>query len=125
MAKIVLVGAGSWVFGRDLITDIVSYPELRDSTLALVDIDKERLDLAAAFATKLVKQHGFRIKIESTANCRGALAGANYVVISIRAGGWAPFLANRKISLKYGVESMPDALGASGVFVALRQIPQY
>jgi alpha-galactosidase len=46
MAKIVLVGAGSWVFGRDLITDIVSYPELRDSTLALVDIDKERLDLA-------------------------------------------------------------------------------
>ena len=57
MAKIVLVGAGSWVFGRDLITDIVSYPELRDSTLALVDIDKERLDLATAFATKLVKQH--------------------------------------------------------------------
>ncbi len=123
MTKIVLIGAGSWVFGRDLITDIVSYPELRDSTLALVDIDKERLDLATAFATKLVKQHGFSIKIESTTNCREALAGANYVVISIRAGGWTPFLANRKISLKYGVEAMPDALGASGVFVALRQIP--
>ncbi|MGP8080351.1 MAG: hypothetical protein ACLPVI_07580, partial [Dehalococcoidales bacterium] len=40
MTKIVLVGAGGYSFGRDLITDIVSYPELRDSTLALVDIDK-------------------------------------------------------------------------------------
>ena len=123
MAKIVIVGAGSYCFGRNLITDIVSSPELRDGTIALMDINKERLDLVAAFATKLVEQRGFSTKIESTTNRQEALAGADYVVVSIRAGGWPPFLANRKISLKYGVEAMPDALGTGGIFVALRQIP--
>jgi alpha-galactosidase len=122
MAKITLIGAGGYSFGRDLITDIVSFPELRDSTLALMDIDKERLDLTAAFAKKLVEQHGFNTKVESTTNRSEALAGADYVIVSIRAGGWAPFLANRKVSLKYGVEAMPDALGTGGIFAALRQI---
>lgn len=56
MAKIVLVGAGSNKFAKDLITDILFYPELRDITFALVDIDKERLDLTTAFARKMVEQ---------------------------------------------------------------------
>ncbi len=122
MTKITLIGAGGYSFGRDLITDIVSFPELRDCTLALMDVDKERLDLTTAFAAKLVAQHGFHTNIESTTNRREALAGADYVIVSIRAGGWAPFLANRKISLKYGVEAMPDALGTGGIFAGLRQI---
>ncbi len=60
MAKIVLIGAGSHIFSRKLITDILSYPEFRDSTIALMDIDKEPLDLITAFARKLVEQYGFK-----------------------------------------------------------------
>ena len=59
MAKIVLIGAGSHVFSRHLITDILSYPELRDSTISMMDIANEPLELITAFAKKIVKQNGF------------------------------------------------------------------
>ena len=52
MAKIVLIGAGSHVFSRHLITDILSYPELRDCTISLMDIDSEPLELITTFAKK-------------------------------------------------------------------------
>ena len=55
MAKIALIGAGSHVFSQNLITDILSYPELRDSTIALMDIAQEPLDLITAFAKKIVQ----------------------------------------------------------------------
>jgi alpha-galactosidase len=66
MPKIVIIGAGSHVFSRHLITDVLSYPELRDSTITLVDIAAEPLGLITAFADKLVKQQGFPARIEST-----------------------------------------------------------
>jgi len=59
MAKIVLIGAGSHVFSRHLITDILSYPGLRDSTITLMDIAREPLDLVATFALKICKTAWF------------------------------------------------------------------
>jgi len=55
MAKNLIIGAGSHTFSRNLITDIVSYPELRDATISLMDIEQGPLELIAAFAKKLVK----------------------------------------------------------------------
>ena len=89
MAKIVLIGAGSHSFSKNLITDIISYPELRDSTVTLMDIAKEPLELATSLAVKLVKQQGFNTKIESTTDRQEALKGANYVIVAIRVGGAA------------------------------------
>jgi len=66
MAKIVIIGAGSHVFSRHLITDILTWPELRDGTISLMDISQEPLDLIAGFARRLVKQNGFETKIEAT-----------------------------------------------------------
>jgi len=123
MTNIVLIGAGSNKFAKDLITDILLFPELRDITFSLVDIDKERLDLTAAFAERIVEQQGFKTRIESTIDRKKALVGADYVVTTIRAGGWKPFLANREVGLKYGIEASADAVGTGGVFSALRQIP--
>ena len=123
MSKIVLVGAGSNKFAKDIITDILLYPELRDITFALVDIDKHRLDLATAYIKRLVEQNGFNTRIESSTDRCEVLEGANYVITSIRAGGWKPFLANRNAGLKRGIEASPDAVGTGGVFSALRQIP--
>ena len=123
MAKIVLIGAGSFKFARDIITDILLYPELRDNTITLMDIDNERLDLMTAFAKRMIKQHGFKTKIVSTLDRREALDGADFVITAIRAGGWKPVLKGRDISVKYGIEASPDALGTGGVFGALRQIP--
>src|SRR5271157_4615188 len=84
MAKIVLIGAGSHSFSKNLITDILTYPEFSDSTVTLMDIAAEPLELATAFAMKLVKQNRFKTRIESTTDIREALKGANYVIVAIR-----------------------------------------
>ena len=63
MAKIVLIGAGSHVFSRHLITDILTYPELRENTITLIDLAQEPLDFITSFANRIVRQNGFGTKI--------------------------------------------------------------
>ena len=124
MAKIVLIGAGSHVFARRLITDILSYPELQSGTITLVDIDQERLDLVTAFARKTVEQWGFSTRIEATTDRRKALEGADYVVTSIRVGGIAANKLDIEVPAKYGVrQGIGDTIGPGGVFYGLRHIP--
>ena len=119
MAKIVLIGAGSHSFSRHLISDVLWYPELRDSTITLMDIDKEQLDLITDFTKKLVEQHGFNTQIESTTNRRESLDGADYIIVSIQVGKRQP---DREITAKYGVEDVWWT-GPDEVFNGLRQIP--
>ena len=125
MAKIVLIGAGSHFFARNIITDILSYPGLRDSTITLVGhVHKEPVDLVAAFAKKMVQEHGFKTIIESTMDRHEALKNADYVLTAIRAGGAPATQADREITSKYGVnESAGDTLGPLGVFFGLRNVP--
>ena len=123
MLKIALIGVGSYVFGKDMISDLLLYPDFEGSTLTLMDVDKARLDLATAYARKLVEQQGAHLRIESTTDRREAVDGADYVIISIRSGDWPPFLKDREITMKRGVEIQSDAMGVGGVFSALRHIP--
>ena len=123
MVKIVIIGAGNHVFSRRLITDILSYPELRDSTISLM-VDQERLDLITAFAKRLVEQYGFKTRIESTMNRRVALEGADYAIVSIRVGGLEAYKLDLEIPAKYGViQGIGDIIGPGGVFYGLRHIP--
>ena len=123
MAKIVLVGAGSHTFARHLITDIVSYPELRDSTITLMDISPEPLELITAFAKTMMKQNKYNTKIESTTNRREALEGADYVFTTIKVGDWQAQQDNSP-SVYYGVElGRGDTIGAGGVFYGARHVP--
>ena len=124
MAKIVLIGAGSHVFSKNLITDILFYPELRDSTIALMDIAQEPLDLITAFAKKIVQQQGFKTKIESTTNRREALHGADYVINTIQVGGLKAMFTDKEIIDKAGVdEAVADTIGPGGVFYGARNVP--
>jgi len=124
MAKIVLIGAGSHVFSQNLITDILSYPELRDSSIALMDIAQEPLELITAFANKIVKQHGFSTKIESTKNRQEALQGADYVINTIQVGGLKAMFTDKEIIDKAGVdEAVADTIGPGGVFYGARNVP--
>ena len=123
MAKIVLIGAGSHVFSSRLITDILSYPELRDSTISLMDIAQEPLELSTAFVKRIVEQNKFNTKIESTTNRREALDGADYVFIIINVG-YDLKEADRKITLKYGLDQGDTAtMGPCGVFNGVRHVP--
>ena len=59
MPRIAFVGAGSAVFTRNLVGDVLSLPELRDTTtFALMDIDADRLATAEIVARRLVEAHG-------------------------------------------------------------------
>ena len=122
MPKISLIGAGSVVFARRLLQDIMCVPELSDSTVSLMDTDPERLELMGKFAKKLAIDTGTNINIEVTADRREALAGSNYVLTTIRVGD--SFERDIEIPLKYGVDqSVGDTVGPGGVFKALRTAP--
>ena len=124
MAKIVLIGAGSHVFSRRLITDILTYEELRDSTITLMDIDTERLSLIKSFAEKLVGQYGFETRIESTTDRREALQGADYVIVTIRVGGDEASNLDLEIPARYGIkQGVGDTIGPGGIFYGLRHVP--
>ncbi|MCW3987127.1 MAG: alpha-glucosidase/alpha-galactosidase, partial [Candidatus Bathyarchaeota archaeon] len=125
MVKIALIGAGSQVFSRRLITDILSFPDLRDdTTIALMDIDEDRLRLITAFAKKLVLQYGSKTKVESTTDRIAVLDDAEYVTITLRLGGPEVSWYDKAIPAKYGVHhSVGDTIGPAGVFYGLRHIP--
>ena len=124
MSKIAIIGAGSHVFTANLVKDVLSYPEHRSFTISLMDPNAERLDLVTAYSKNLVKQHGFETAIESTSNRRAALEGADYVVVSIRAGGFDANRLDVEIPTKYGIiQGVGDTIGPGGVFYGMRQIP--
>ena len=123
MAKIVLIGAGSHAFSTHLITDVLTYPELQDCTITLMDIAKEPLDLITGFARKLVKQQGLNTKIKSTTDRREALEGANYVFVTIMVGDRRATPTDKEIIEKYGVIGSPDTIGPGGVFYGSRHVP--
>ena len=123
MPKVVLMGAGSYVLVRDFISDVVSHPVLGESTVTLHDADKERLELAAAYARRLAKQQNLNLRLESTTDRHAALDGADYVINSFRSGGWAPVIKDREITMGLGIEIQSDAVGVGGVFAGVRHVP--
>lgn len=124
MPKIAMIGAGSYVFSKRLTTDILSWPELQDSTITYVDLDPERLELARSLAERLVEQERLPARIEATLDRRAALDGADYVIVMILVGGTEATRPDREIPLRYGIDQgVGDTLGPGGVFRALRTIP--
>ena len=122
MAKIALIGAGSVVFTRRLLQDVVINPVLEDAEIALMDIDATRLELIGQFAGKLIRDTGSGNTVETTTDRRKALEGADYVITTIRVGD--DLTVDQGIPLKYGVnQSVADTIGAGGVFKALRTVP--
>ncbi len=125
MAKVCIIGAGSLVFTRHLMTDILSFPALQDTHFTLMDIDKKRLGYSERVARRLFQQGGYKkASLETTTNRQKALKGADFVIISILHGGIEVISQDIDIPLKYGVDQcIGDTLGPGGVFRALRTIP--
>ena len=124
MASIVLLGAGSVVFTRELLTDILGYPELSKARIVLHDIDPERLETAEAIARRLAEQLGAQPEIVATADRRVALAGADYVINAIQVGGYAATRLDFDLPARYGLrQTIADTIGVGGIFRALRTFP--
>ena len=87
MTTIAFVGAGSVVFTRQLLADILSFPELADVRIALHDIDADRLETAAGIARQAAEQLGVHPSITATLDRRTALEGAQFVINMVQVGG--------------------------------------
>jgi alpha-galactosidase len=124
MPKITLIGAGSYVFTRNLCNDILLTSALQDSTISLMDIDPNRLSQARGMVQYLVDRYGLHAKVEATTDRKEAIGGADYVVTTFQQGGLDGYALDIDIPRKFGVEQcVGDTLGPGGVFRALRTIP--
>ena len=122
MTKIALIGAGSVVFTRRLLQDVVSSPALAGAHISLMDINEERLDLVGRYADRLLADNGSANVAQTTTDRAEALEGADYVITTIRVGD--DLAVDHAIPLRYGVDqSVGDTVGPGGVFKALRTIP--
>jgi alpha-galactosidase len=124
MTVIAFLGAGSVVFTRELLADILSFDELRGVTLALHDINPERLETAEAIARRTAEQLGAKPEITTSLDRRAVLDGADFVVNAIQVGMHAATVTDFEIPAKYGLhQTIGDTLGVGGIFRALRTFP--
>ncbi|TMG58015.1 MAG: alpha-galactosidase [Chloroflexi bacterium] len=126
MPKVTFVGAGSAVFARQLITDILAVDGLDAGIFALVDIDATRLELAKKIAERLVELSGKRWKVEASTARLDVIAGTDYVINSIEVAGLQNVRRDYEIPLRYGVDQcIGDTIGPGGIFKALRTGPAW
>jgi len=124
MKKIAFIGAGSFVFTRTLVRDILSYPAFMDAEIALMDIDADRLDAATRACQKIVNAGKYPAKVTATMDRAKALEGADGVLITILAGDVHVWRHDIEIPMQYGVDiNVGDTRGPSGIFRALRTMP--
>jgi alpha-galactosidase len=126
MPKVTMIGAGSAVFARQIITDILAVDGLDQGVFALVDLDPERLELARQIAERLVDLSGKRWTVEVSTDRREVLSGSNYIVNSIEVAGLQNVRADYDIPMRYGVDQcIGDTIGPGGIFKALRTGPAW
>lgn len=125
MSRLAVIGAGSVEFTRNIIADLCSYRELHGSlTVALHDIDDERLEYSTRAARSIVERTGAAYALEAHADRRAALVGASYVINEIQVGGYEATLRDFEIPKKYGLrQTIGDTIGIGGIFRGLRTIP--
>jgi len=123
--KITFIGAGSTVFAKNLIGDILSFPELADSAICLFDIDKERLKTSAVVAGRIAQTLRASATVEATTDRARAFDGASYAINMIQVGGYRPCtITDFEIPKRYGLrQTIADTLGIGGIMRALRTIP--
>ncbi|NJM06619.1 alpha-glucosidase/alpha-galactosidase [Candidatus Gracilibacteria bacterium] len=122
---ITLIGAGSTIFAKNLLGDILSFPELAEARIRLYDIDAERLRVSENVAHTLARALGVRPTILATTDRQRALDDADYVIAMIQVGGYQPAtLTDFAIPRRYGLrQTIGDTLGIGGIMRALRTIP--
>ncbi len=123
MPKIAIIGAGSMVFCKNLISDILAFESLRDTAFALMDVDQERLAVAEVMAKSINATRRADAAVEIHGDRRAALEGADYVINTIGVGGFEAVKTDFRVPESFGVrQTIADTLGVGGIFRSLRSI---
>jgi len=127
MPKICFLGAGSTVFAVNLLGDILNYPELKDATISLHDIDPERLEVTRMVGERIAEGLGAHPRIEAHLDRRAALDGADYAIGMFQIAGYDPgTIIDFEIPKRFGLrQTIADTLGIGGIMRGLRTIPVY
>ena len=125
MPKIALIGAGSVVFAKNLIGDILLFPELAEAHIALMDIDAGRLRTAERMTEKVAAAAKATPTITAHRDRREALEGADYVINTIQVGGYRPStVVDFDVPKRHGLrQTIADTLGIGGIMRLLRTYP--
>ena len=129
MLKITFMGAGSTVFAKNVLGDVMSTPALRECEIALYDIDptrlKESLQILTVINANINENRAIIKPYLGVENRKEALRGATFVVNAIQVGGYEPCtVIDFEIPKKYGLQqTIADTLGVGGIMRALRTIP--
>jgi alpha-galactosidase len=124
MAKVAIIGAGSIVFCKTLMLDIVATDGLEDTEFALMAPSTRRTPQVEAFAKRVIEANDLPATVYITTDRREAVKDADYVIATFQVGGIQGFEYDYKIPLKHGVDQcIGDTLGPGAVFRALRSIP--
>jgi alpha-galactosidase len=123
---LVLIGAGSAVFSRGLMADLISAPDLGAWDLRLVDTNPDALRVATRLAEGMVEAggEGARISVSGTTERREALPGAHVILTSVGVGGRPAWLRDWQVAAEFGVyQPVGDSVMPGGLSRALRTIP--
>lgn len=123
--RIAFVGAGSTVFAKNLLGDILSFPELAGADIRLFDINQERLDVTGQVARRVAQTVGANPTVLSTTERQRALDGADFVINMIQVGGFEPAtVTDFEIPKQFGLrQTIADTLGIGGIMRGLRTVP--
>ncbi|MGO4183956.1 alpha-glucosidase/alpha-galactosidase [Paenibacillus sp. TAF43_2] len=125
MSKITFIGAGSSVFAKNILGDVMQTPALQGFEIALFDIDAERLLDSEQMLLNIKKTSESTCEIKAYTDRKEALRGAKYIVNAIQVGGYDPCtITDFEIPKKYGLrQTIADTVGIGGIFRNLRTIP--
>ena len=123
--KIAFIGAGSTVFAKNLLVDILSFSELGDSQICLYDTNADRLQTSEVVAHRVAEKLGVTPSVETTTDRARAFDGATYAINMIQVGGYRPCtVTDFEVPKKYGLrQTIADTLGIGGIMRALRTVP--
>jgi alpha-galactosidase len=127
MTKITFLGAGSTVFAKNLLTDILSFPELASVHIALHDIDEARLEVTRIVGDRIANALGAHPTLEAHLDRKKALEGADYAIGMFQVGGYDPgTITDFEVAKQFGLrQTIGDTLGIGGILRALRTLPVY
>jgi alpha-galactosidase/6-phospho-beta-glucosidase family protein len=122
--KIVIIGAGSYFFGKALVWNMAKSPVLRNGTLAMVDTNSHVLETMMTFGKRVFNEMGAQVKVIGSTDRRDVLKDADFVVLSFSERNAHYRGIDCEISKKYGIKMCSgDTIGPGGIFRSLREIP--
>lgn len=123
--KLAFIGAGSTIFMKNIVGDMLHFESLRDARIALMDIDPKRLEESRVVAEKMIATMGTGATVETTGDRARALDGADFVVTAFQIGGYRPAtVIDFDVPRRHGLrQTIGDTLGVGGIMRGLRTVP--